>query len=323
MYLFYDGILNSEINITGNTVLIRIDSCVFSDGVAVSDELWRVSGGLTIRIYDDYKSLTQYDVETSILISNVVSTRNVGTVGTNFFFENIGNMNIINTSSSMANYQLTLQDEDLYRERVGFVFTYDVLDPSIQSHTTTKTLLQISDSRFHDNNGGGLFFQLEVYNNVTYHVIIKNCSFRRNAKLFGSGVIIRQFCDRVRQFCDRVLSSRSGLKVLVQNTSFTNHTMPDKVIQVFYPFSVITVYNLRHFEIINCTFAMNNQTALEAYDSTLYFGGNVIFSGNNGTLGGALMLEGGSTFYLMPHTHVQISSTIMPREEVVSILKMP
>ena len=38
----------------------------------------------------------------------------------------------------------------------------------------------------------------------------------------------------------------------------------------------------------------------------MYFGGHVIFSGNNGTLGGALKLQGGSKFNLMPNTHVQI-----------------
>ena len=299
MYIFYHGIPESEINVTGNTVL-SIDACVFSDGVAVSDEVRRLSGGLTIS-YE--KSLAQYDVEISVLISNVVSTRNVGMDGTNFLFENIGNVNIKNTTSSMANYLISLLDEELDRERVGFVFTNDVLDPSIQIHTTNKTLLHISDSRFHDNNGGGLYFQLQVYSNISYHVIIKNCSFQRNVNLFGSGVLIEY------QFFDHVLSSTSGLEVLVQNTSFTNHAMPEQnsnIIQTFTHSNVITVYNLRHLNIINCTFAMNNQTALQAYDSTLYFGGNVIFSGNTGTLGGALMLQGGSTFYLMPHTHVQI-----------------
>ena len=70
MYLF----LESEISVTGNT-LLSIDACVFSDGVAVSDEVRRLSGGLTIS-YE--KSLAQYDVEISVLISNVVSTWNVG-----------------------------------------------------------------------------------------------------------------------------------------------------------------------------------------------------------------------------------------------------
>ena len=165
-----------------------------------------------------------------------------GNARNNFLFENIGKMNIINSTSSMANYELPLQDEELYRERVGFVFTYDVLDPSIQIHTTSKTLLHISDGRFHENNGGGLYFQLDVYNSVTYHAIIKNCSFQRNVNLFGSGVIIEY------QFLGPRIVQHTGLEVFVQNTSFTNHTMPEQdsnIIQTITPY-VITVYNLRH-----------------------------------------------------------------------------
>ena len=70
--------------------------------------------------------------------------------------------------------------------------------------------------------------------------------------------------------------------------------------------NAITVYNLNYLKVINCTFEMNKITALQAFDSTLYFGGHITFSGNNGVFGGALILQGGSTFYLMPHTHVQI-----------------
>ena len=72
--------------------------------------------------------------------------------------------------------------------------------------------------------------------------------------------------------------------------------------------NVIAVYRLTNFQIINCTFAMNKQTTLQAFDSTLYFRGHVIFSGNSGTLGGAMILQGGSTMYLMPHTHVEITN---------------
>jgi len=117
----------------------------------------------------------------------------------------------------------------------------------------------------------------------------------------GSGVIIVQVVGKVR-----ALSSISGLQVLVQDTNFENHTIPEQNIQSSTRFNVFAVYGLRDLKVINCTFEMNKQTALQAFDSTLYFGGHVIFSGNNGRLGGALMLQGGSTFYLMPHTHVQI-----------------
>ena len=73
-------------------------------------------------------------------------------------------------------------------------------------------------------------------------------------------------------------------------------------------FNVIAVYELKLFAIINCIFSMNEQTALQAFDSTVYFGGQVVFSGNNGSHGGAMMLQSGSKFYLMPHTHIEITN---------------
>ena len=184
------------------------------------------------------------------------------------------------------------------------------MDPSIQI-PTTKALLYISDSTFHNNNGTGFHFQLyEVYNNVTYNVIIKNCSFERNVNPTGSGVIIAQIAAQVS-----TLSSTSGLEVLVQDTNFTNHTISEQMsnVQVLNAFTAV---NLRHLKIINCKFAMNKRTALQALDSTLYFGGHVIFSGNNGTLGMKLNSDSScpTLMFKLP--------TIMPREEVVSTLKM-
>ena len=64
---------------------------------------------------------------------------------------------------------------------------------------------------------------------------------------------------------------------------------------------------------------MNKQPALLAFDCTLYFGGNVTFSGNNGILGGALILQGGSTVYLMPHTHVHAISNHAKRGGAIDI----
>ena len=95
--------------------------------------------------------------------------------------------------------------------------------------------------------------------------------------------------------------------MLVQETKFVHNTMMPEQTSNSDGFNVVAVHGPRHFHIINCTFAMNKQTALQAFDSTLYFGGHVIFSGNNGTHGGAMLLQGGSIFYLMPHTHIQIN----------------
>ena len=69
---------------------------------------------------------------------------------------------------------------------------------------------------------------------------------------------------------------------------------------------MVAVEKVSYVKIINCTFVVNKQTALQAFDSTLYFGWHVIFSENNGTFGGTMILLGGPTMYLMPHTYTQI-----------------
>jgi len=98
-----------------------------------------------------------------ISISNVVSTRNVAKEGTNFLFAftgMFGSINITNTTSSMANNVLPLK-QPLYN-RTGFEFHYDEdMDTSIQLTSTNHTLLHISESKLHDNNGGGVSIQFK------------------------------------------------------------------------------------------------------------------------------------------------------------------
>ena len=191
----------------------------------------------------------------------------------------------------MANYLLS-------PERTGSAgFVLNVMD---LAPTSNKTFLHISDSKFYENNGGGIIiYFINRYNNVEYQVIIKNCSFHNNQKQAGSGVSLRELS---------LLSRISSLNVLVQDSKFTDHITPKHMLNLTSSFNVFAAYRLRNLQIINCTFAMSQQTVLQAFDCTVYFGGHVIFSGNNGTFGGAMLLQGGSTFYLMAHTHIQIDN---------------
>ena len=172
------------------------------------------------------------------------------------------------------------------------------------SPNTKQSLLavHISNSKFFDNIGGGVNIELYTgYTNTKYRVIIKKCSFQRNLSPIGSSIRVGQ---------PIVLPTKSGLEVLIQDTNFMYDTVHaiQKQNSNLNCFNVVAVYELKDFQIINCTFAMNKQTALQAFDSTVYFGGYVIFSGNNGTFGGAIMLQGGSRFYLKPHTHIQVTA---------------
>ena len=112
-------------------------------------------------------------------------------------------------------------------------------------------------------------------------------------------------CELNKWFLSRGNSKIFHIRVR-SASCFANHMLPEQNVRTSNRFNVVAVYVLKHVKIINCTFEMNKITALQAFNSTLYFGGHVNFSGNNGRLGGAMLLQGGSRFYLMPHTHVQI-----------------
>ena len=295
MCLFY------EATVPVSTNVLSIVSCEFSNGVDVSDKRQtRFSSGLSIY----FLSVLQYKVDVSI--RNVLSTRNIALSGANFFFNlrgYIGHVNIINSTSSMANY-LQSPDTLISPFSAGFVLYYAAFNPVGQIPCTDKytgrnlTLLRISDSKFYDNIGGGVIIDLyKGYINVAYQIIIKNCSFQRNQRQVGSGLLVVNFFFS------------STLELFIQDTNFTNNSrLPDQGEAHHKNLNVVAFFTLKTVKIINCMFVMNQQTALQAFDSTLYFGGHVIFSGNNGTLGGAMILQGGSIFYLMPHTHIEITN---------------
>ena len=283
MYLHYEISPDSAVpTVAGST---SIDSCVFTNGVDITGD--GLASGLGVYL----SNAVRYKMDVSV--SNVVSTRNMAERGANFNFkviDDIGSIKIINVTSSMANYLLP---PNKAKHETGFEFFYDA-DSLIQISTINQTfLLHISDSKFYDNIGVGInIIMYGGYSNVKYNVIIKNCLFQRNLSPFGSSARLVQ-------------SIPSMLEVLFQDTNFTDDMVPEQSNSFDVSMSVYAVENLK---IVNCIFAMNQRTVLQAFDSTLYFGGDVIFSGNNGTLGGAMTVEGCSRFYLMPHTHIQISN---------------
>ena len=255
---------------TGNTnSVMSIDSCVFRSGAAISEK----SSGLSVYLYTAVESKPDG-------FENVVSKRSLEYV-------TVGNRDI-HVASLTYGYMLGTN--------------HPILSPQIVTNTQTLLSVHISDSKFIDNIGGGVNIELYTgYKNTKYQVIIKNCSFQRNLSPVGSGLRIAQ---------PIVLPTKSGLEVLIQDTNFmydTVHAIQRKFSNTD-GFNVVAVYKLKHMQIINCTFAMNKQTALQVFDSTVYFGGHAMFSGNNGSLGGAMMLQGSSEFYLMPHAHIQITN---------------
>ena len=323
MLLFYETLRESVLLTTGNTTsVISIDSCIFSYGVDISevpDNIQsRLAGGLTMWYYNG----VQHKVDISI--RNVVSTRNIAKNGANFLFNFLrgyfGTVKFIHSTSSMANWLLPIQDS------AGFIFYYGVINTSAQVPTINHTLLIVSDSKFYDNNGGGAHIHLYKQYNLKYQVIIRRCVFQRNENPAGSSLLMVQ-----PRLLPSTLGNTSGIEVWLLDTKFMNDTIPESYSsrRSDERFNVVTVNGLKNLKIVNCTFEMNKQTVLQVIDSTLYFGGHVIFSENNGTFGGAMLLQSGSIFYLMPHTHVQIANNHAKRgggiyvEDEVTVTTMP
>ena len=283
MYLFYETLPESAPGTTNS--VMSIDSCMFRNGVDVLEE----SSGLSIYFYNPVQERVDISSQVHLLRKR-------------------------STESAIGYGKIGTSSHELGRNHLIFDFLDDTLrvttkKPSLQTHTTKQALLavHISDSKFFDNIGGGVNIELYMGSrNTKYQVVFKNCSFQRNLSPIGSSIRIGQ---------PIVLPSKSGLEVLLQDTDFMYDTVHaiQRENSNLNCFNVVAVYELKHFEIINCTFAMNKQTALQAFDSTVYFGGHVTFSGNNGSLGGAIILQGGSRFYLRPHTHIQITNNYAKR----------
>ena len=293
MYLFYETLPESAPG-TENSV-IRIESCMFRNGVDISEE----SSGLSIYFYNA--------VQDKVDVISKRSTRYISWDDLTQY--GVMNVQILNLGANHLDYNSIIRMSSVASIQPGNIHpTTDTPSPQVLT-TKQSTLLavQIFDSKFHDNIGGGVNIELYMgYKNTKYRIIIKNCSFQRNLSPIGSSIRIGQ---------PIVLPSKSGLEVLIQDTDFmhdTVHAIQRKVSNSI-GFNVVAVYELKNFQIINCTFAMNKQTALQAFDSTVYLGGQVVFSGNNGSLGGAIMLQGGSRFYLMAHTHIQITNNYAKR----------
>ena len=267
MYLFYETLPKFEFD-----TLMRIDSCEFRNGVDISEE----SSGLSMYFYNT--------------VQDSDFTRGIAKSGIK--------LAVMHDQSEQAVLLRTLLR--MGRNRPGNIYINTIPDIPYTTKKSSQTYLgvHISDSKFHDNIGGGVNIELYMgYKNTKYQVLINKCSFQRNLSPIGSSIRIGQ---------PIVLPTKSGLEVLIKNTDFMYDTIHDiqKKNSNSNGFNVIAVYKLKLFAIINCIFAVNKQTALQAFDSTVYFGGQVVFSENNGSLGGAMMLQGGSKFYLFPpHSH--------------------
>ena len=173
MYLFYDSLPKSDTN-----SVMNIGSCMFRSGVGISKE----STGLSIYFYHTFQDNV-----------DVIRKRSTG------YKYGHGRKNIY--------WSIPLGRYFIHNNHT--IFNTNFSDPATEkpSSTIKPTFLamNIFDSKFHDNIGGGVNIELYMgYRNTKYQVIIKNCLFQRNQSPIGSSLRIGQ---------PIVLPTKSGLEV--------------------------------------------------------------------------------------------------------------
>ena len=101
-----------------------------------------------------------------------------------------------------------------------------------------------------------------------------------------------------------ISSERTNLlEMTVENSVIEAHTTTREV-YLGIQSAVNLISSVERFTFRNCIFADNNNTALQLYDSNVYFEGGNIFRNNMARYGGALYLTGNSVIYLRPDAHI-------------------
>ena len=171
-----------------------------------------------------------------------------------------------------------------------------------QTDKPRRQVLFIEGSEFHNNTGGAIFlasFTSQLNIRHTYTVLIRNCTISKNIALRGSALYVLD-----------VSSERTNLlEMTVENSVIKAHTTTREV-YLGIQSAVNLISSVERFTFRNCVFVDSNNTALQLYDSNVYFEGSNIFKNNTARYGGALYLTGNSIIYLRPDAHISFDSNL-------------
>ncbi len=251
-------------------------------------------------------------------ITNVTSIGNVAKEGANLYFsifDSVSNLDI-----SMVNvHSMNGTAVDVYSGTgVGLWCHYGTPHPDILQLCTLPTMytsqieFSVRNSWFtgnYGNTGVGVYIDLwaPLASRPTPLVNFTDCIISNNVGTWhdmymGSGIsrgIGLLISERLNK--DSLVSSVVLQDTMVTNNSFihpVDHLPKEELDGLFSITAFLGVQNVR---IIGCDFSDNKVTALYAFESNLYFSGNVTFMGNIGISGGGVVLDS-SVMYLQEHT---------------------
>ena len=269
--------------------------------------------------------LSQSSYGVTVKLQSVISFGNGALVGANLYFafyETVENSTIFiqDMLSSTGNNYLLRVDNFLQisaGNSAGLFFDYGITIPPnspspvcLPSFTEEqRNVLELYNCTFHNNTaitGGGMYIQVAPVLQTslalaTVRIVISNTTFSANSGLTGGALFAIEISSiGVQQQSEIVLNNVTfiGNGFITSANDVTSSIQLDGL-----TFSAITASILSNMTLINCKFLYNQGSAIDAYDSYLYFSGNITFDSNSAVDGGGLRLED-SFIYLDQNTRV-------------------
>ena len=280
--------------------------------------MWLHGGGINV-------ILCQVSYGIHFTMDNVITTRNVATMGANLFFIVCGSVphsqiRIIRSISSKGSSGI-----EKLTEGPGLAYTHGLhYSPSQQRCEfglyTVETeeymnVLDIRESTFFENiaRGCGTCFRLGHHTNL--YAKVENCTFIHNRGIVGAAAYVQVETNK-KDGKKTVLN----YEIIWRNTSFfeNEHIEADIMVRQMafdslafignfhlnYLLSTFFMIGVDNITIDGCRFIDNNLTGMIIVRSNVKIQGEMVLSGNRGKLGGGVALYDHAFMYFASHTHL-------------------
>ena len=291
-------------DLTGPVTVNHNDSTLISRGSGLGFTLGQSAFGLQVGI------------------TNVTSIGNVAYEGANLYFgifDSVSNLDISMVNvSSMNGTGIPLINDDIrmyFGTGVGLLYHYGIPHPytvllcTLPTTYTSPNNFSVRNSWFTGNLGNfgaGVYAELwaPLATELTSLVNFTGCTISNNIGIsHGIGLCISEV--------ERFHKDSTAFSVVLQDTMVTSNAFIQPVDQLHKEeldglFTITAFLGVQNVRIIDCDFSDNNVTALYAFESNLFFSGNVTFMGNVGISGAGMMLDN-SVMYLQDHTIMEFT----------------
>ena len=319
MFIYFDPV---ECTRDRQTYSMTIVNSAFSFGVglhgsapeSVVADVWLNGGGINV-------ILCQASYGINFTMDNVITTRNVATIGANLYFRVCGSVShsqirIIRSSSSKG--RSLYEGEELvkgpglaYFHGLHYSLSQRRCELGLHTEETEEymNVLDIRESTFFENAASGCGTCFILGYGFGLYAIVENCTFINNRGVFGAAAYIKKIIDDANRVEN---NSKNNYEIIWRYTSFIeNHVVfNDSRMEIIesssymYILSTFFVTDVDTIVIDGCRFIDNNLTGMLIMRSKVKIQGDMILSGNRGQLGGGVALYDHAFMYFASHTHL-------------------